>query len=229
MRTLSRPYELIRRLGPIGAVQRAAQRLLPGTSWAEEMVWFALDVTDPDRPRRGLDETFTVRRGSLDDMSLLQQLPSDPAVALMTPALVQQRLEAGAELWLTVEDDRLAFRCWIFRGWAPAPGAPHRRITLPDDVVLLEDSLASPDFRGRGVAPGTWSALGDAFMAEDGIRTIVTKIAKDNEVTQRSAQKVGFRPVATMRMSGPVWRMRLTITPADGPGGDAAWLSALER
>ncbi|WP_448642079.1 hypothetical protein [Geodermatophilus sp. URMC 63] len=225
MSTLSRTHELVRRLGPVGAAKRAALRLLPGTSWAEEMVWMALDVTDPDRPRRRLDETFVVRRGSLDDMWLLDQIPSDQAVAQMTPALVQERLAAGSELWLTVEDDRLAFRCWIFRGWAPAPGAPHHRVPLPDDVVLLEDSIASPEFRGRGVAPGTWSALGDAFAAEEGVRTIITKIAQDNEVTQRSIEKVGFRAVATMRMSGPVWRMRVAITPAEGPDGDrAAWL-----
>lgn len=230
MSMLSRSYELVRRLGPAGAAQRAALRLLPGTPWSEEMVWMALDVTAPDRPRRPLDETLTVRRGSLDDMWLLEQIPSDQAVAQMTPALVQERLDAGAELWLTVEGDRLGFRCWIFRGWAPYPGAPHRRMSLPDDVVLLEDSIASPDFRGRGLAPGTWSALGDVFAAEEGVRTIITKVAKDNEVTLRSLEKVGFQAAAQMRMSGPVWQMRLAITLADGPPGErVAWLRGLDH
>lgn len=230
MTTFSRANELVRRLGPVGAAQRAAQRLLPGTQWAERMVWLALDLSVTDRPRRALEETLTLRRGSVDDIWLLDQMPGDRAVARMTPSIVKQRLDDGAELWLTVEQDRLAFRCWIFRGWAPAPGAPHRRMALPDDVVLLEDSIASPDFRGRGVAPGTWSALGDVFGAEDGIGTIITKVAEDNVVTQRSLEKVGFRRAAAMQMSGPVWRMRRTVTLLDGSTDERmAWLRRIER
>jgi hypothetical protein len=69
---LLRFRDLVRRRGLVGSARRAAARLAPGTSWRDQYLWYALDVRDPDRPRRALDGELMLRRGSVADIPLLQ-------------------------------------------------------------------------------------------------------------------------------------------------------------
>ncbi len=50
-------------------------------------------------------------------------------------------------------------------------------LSLPEGTVCLEDSVTSPDYRGRGVAPAAWSQIA-AAAAEDGYATMVTKVRR---------------------------------------------------
>src|SRR5215213_1761277 len=90
---------LVRRHGVRGAARTVIERVSPVTKWSTEFVWYALDVTDAERPRRELKPGFELRRGSLADMPLLEQLPADPLVVALGPEVVKERLADGASLW----------------------------------------------------------------------------------------------------------------------------------
>lgn len=219
--------EVLARRGLRGTLQRARQRLLPGTSWHDDLVYYELDLTDPRRPRRELPPDLTFRRGTEADAGLLAQLPSDDNVTAMVPGVVHERLRRGALLWVVTDGERLAFSCWNFLGAGPLVGPRAGEHPLPDGVVMLEDSIASPHVRGRGVAPSAWTAVADHHAAA-GRRTIVTKVALDNVAVRRALEKVGFAAVAHVRRSGPVWRLRVEVRSADG-GRPDHWLTSLGR
>lgn len=225
---LTRLTETLRRRGPLGTLRMVAARVSPWSRWEAEFVWYALDLRAADRPRRFLADEFELRHGTIDDLGLLGQLPPDPEVITMTRSVVQERLDDGAQLWLVTEGDRTAFRCWIFREAVPLQGVPGRKLPVPPDMVVLEDSIASPDFRGRGVAPGAWSMIADALSDEPALSLMWTKVSVGNAPTRHGLEKVGFRALATMRMSGPAWRTRIVATPENG-AGDVGWLEAAER
>jgi RimJ/RimL family protein N-acetyltransferase len=218
--------EVIRRRGVRGGARRVYDRLSPTTRWHDEFIWYELDVQDPQRPRRVLDPEFALRRGEPADAALLAQLPTDLQVTSMTPEVVEARLAAGAWLWVVVDGDRLAFSCWNFLGAGPLTGAGADR-PIPPGVVMLEDSIASPHVRGRGVAPGAWTGVADAHAA-DGRTAMVTKVAADNVAVQKALEKAGFVRVAHMHRSGPIWRTRITITGTDGAPTDH-WLASLSH
>ncbi|MDQ4049034.1 MAG: GNAT family N-acetyltransferase [Actinomycetota bacterium] len=219
--------DLVRRRGLLGTARRAAARLAPGTSWSDEYLWYALEMRDPNRPRRALPDELTLRRGSAADIPLLEQLPSDREITSVSAEMVRRRLAEGATLWLVVENGRTAFSCWNFVGHAPLSGARGNRMVLPPEVVVLEDSISSPHYRGRGVAAAAWSSIADA-QAASGQATMVTKVHAENAAVRRALGKVGFCEVAQMHRSGPIWQMRTRVTLT--PGRDKhGWLSTLQR
>jgi len=136
-----------------GTANLVGERLSPTTDWRQDSVWYHLDLTDPERPRRPLEPPLELRQGHSVDVPLLEQFPVDTSVATMTRAVVEDRLAEGAILWLGRRGRQAAFRCWNFYATGPLPGGRRGRILLPPEVVMLEDSIANPEFRGRGVAP----------------------------------------------------------------------------
>jgi RimJ/RimL family protein N-acetyltransferase len=117
------------------------------------------------------------------------------------------------------EHGKPAFACTIFRERTPTIAARGGWLDLPADTVCLEDSGTSPDFRGRGVAPGAWTAIADA-LAERGFKTMLTKVAIDNEPSRRAVVKAGFGEAADMRLRrlGPF--RRVAMTPLGAPGAE---------
>jgi RimJ/RimL family protein N-acetyltransferase len=212
--------------GVRGVAQLALGKAQPVRAHSAAYVWYALDLRSEDRPRRELSGGLTLRAAGHDDVALLEQLPSDGAVTPIDSAGAHRRLDEGANLWLVTEDDRLAFACWTFPDSAPVWAARGTAVPLPHDVVCLEDSHSSPDFRGRGVAPAAWSAIADR-LAEEGNRTLVTKIGEGNAASRRAVEKVGFREVATMRMGQRGWTKRVKVQlPA---GSEHDWLASADR
>lgn len=195
----------IRRHGLIGALR-------VGPYLSESPIWFQLDLAG-DRPRRELPEGMTLRRGTAPDLDgmdpELLRVRIDEAHALLR--------RAGPQLWVVEEAGQIRFVCWLFHGGTPAATARDAWLELPDGVVCLEDSHASPAVRGRGVAPGAWCALADDLQAQ-GIDTMITKVGAENVASRRAVEKAGFREVLPMsvRRIGPVWRARAT-SPPDGP------------
>jgi RimJ/RimL family protein N-acetyltransferase len=206
----------------------AVARLRPARSFTAEYVWYRLDLRDPQRVRRELDPAMTLLRATVDNQALIDQIPHDPSVTSMTPDEVAERMAGGGELWLTVEDGRVAFACWTFHGRGPVHGARDEEGRFPTGVLYMEDSIASPDFRGRGIGPATWSALADAAAA-GGDRCIVTKVDVTNTSSRRAVEKVGFRDVARMAIRWRGWSTRLGIEvdAAADPAED--WLKEMER
>jgi GNAT superfamily N-acetyltransferase len=223
----TRAREVVARRGIKGTANLVGERLSPTTDWRQDSVWYHLDLTDPERPRRPLEPPLELRQGHSVDVPLLEQFPVDTSVATMTRAVVEDRLAEGAILWMVVEGDRAAFRCWNFYATGPLPGGRRGRILVPPEIVMLEDSIANPEFRGRGVAPGAWTEIAD-YNAEHGMTTMITKVGVENDASRRAVEKAGFRGVALMHQSGPVWRPRLEIEFTD-PDPQHEWLAALNR
>ena len=209
MSVISRAKGLARRYGVAGAVRLVLGRVLPGTRWSKEYVWYVRDLTER-RERRRLDPELGLRRGSIEDVGWLQELPADPSVVELSESLVAERLSDGAELWLATDGSRAAFCCWIFVDRAPLRGARDGVVRLPADAAVLEDSISSPAFRGRGVAPAAWDAIAET-LAASGRRRLVTKVGVENEASRRAVEKAGFVEAATLTISGPIWRPRVDV------------------
>lgn len=221
---LARAQRVVNRHGLGGTARLIAQKSRPRES---AQTWYRLDVRSDERPRRELDDTFVLRPGTPADVDLVAQLPRDASVAALTDEDVRSRIARGAELWLVTEGDRTAFACWIYRGWGPVPGANNDGADLPADTAMLEDSIASPDFRGRSVAPGAWTGIADQLKSE-GLSYMVTKVGVDNAASRRAVEKAGFREVGEMRSEASPLRRRVRVTVSD-PDPGHGWLLALER
>src|SRR5439155_6234627 len=132
-------------------------------------------------------------RGGPEDARRLLDLPT------VSPESARRRLQAGAELWLVLDDqDRTLFAAWLFEGATPVLAAPGGMLRLPAGVASLEDSVASPLARGQGIAPAAWARMADA-LAERGVPTMVTTVHARNAPTHRPVGKVGLTEYAAVR------------------------------
>jgi RimJ/RimL family protein N-acetyltransferase len=178
-RSVARLLRSIRRHGLRTALRRAEG--VGASYW-----WHRLDLDAIGS--RDLPQGIELRRAGVQDLPLYEQL-APPAVNVEK---APEWLAEGNDLWLAVEESRTAFGCWTYRRRMPMGEAAGGWLRLPSGVAFLEHSLASPDFRGRGVAPASWSLIARQ-MAAEGESTLMTKVGEENEVTQRSLAKIGFR------------------------------------
>lgn len=156
----------------------------------ERHIWYRLDLA-LDRPHPVLPPGFELGPASVGELELLRGLET---VGLQE---AQQRIAAGAELWLLRQAGEVAFACWIFRGRTPVLAARGGWLRLPNDTVCLEDSVTAVHYRGQGLAPAVWSRVADS-LAVQGFTALITKVAEDNQPSRRAVEKVGFEPVACM-------------------------------
>jgi L-amino acid N-acyltransferase YncA len=180
----------------------------------EEHVWYQLDVAG-ERPRRELPEEVRLLRAGHDQLAgaveMGQRLEE-----------VRARRAAGNDLWLAEDAGGPLFRCWIYRRRAPVLAAPGGWLEIPPETVVLEDSATTPRARGRGIAPGAWTAIADS-LRDEGLAHMITKVGVDNEASRKAVGKAGFREIGIMRMvkAGP--RKRTTVErPAPGLGAELA-------
>jgi len=199
---------LLRRDGVLGGARTAARRAAGLVALSEDHVWYLLEPAGA-RPRPQLASGLVLDRPGEPDMRLLAQLTS----TVVSREAHARRL-AGNDLWLVLEDGQALFGCWIFRGSTPTIAAPGGELALPADTVCLEDSLAAPAARGRGVAPAAYAAIADVVGGE-GSRWMITKIAAHNASARRAAEKAGFEAVAAMRLRRVGRRSRASLQPLD--------------
>jgi RimJ/RimL family protein N-acetyltransferase len=209
---LTRLRSAVREDGVAGVGRRVAER---GHSFVlrEEHIWYSLDLTG-GRPRRELPEGFELHLATQDEADDAAHLPNQPGIEE-----VRARIAGTADYYIVREHGKPAFACTIFRERTPTVAARGGWLDLPADTVCLEDSGTSPDFRGRGVAPGAWTAIADA-LAERGFKTMLTKVTVENEPSRKAVTKAGFREAADMRMRrlGPF--RRVMLTPLGAPGAE---------
>ena len=221
MGTLKR---VIRRHGAMGcmilAVVLLARHLFKILYQNELHIWYVVHTNACTR--LSLDNGLELQHASRQHMDLLDQLDVGRRKA-------EQFLADGNDLWIAHEGERAAFCCWIFRGRMPLAAAGSGWHELPPHTVCLEGSVASPHYRGRGVAPAVWSLIAQALNKE-GIRTIVTKVELDNTPCRRSVLKVGFREIAGMEYSHIGGMSNVQIVPvADVNGQDRETLRYLQK
>jgi ribosomal protein S18 acetylase RimI-like enzyme len=195
---------------------RGARRLF----MREEHIWFVLPL-DTDRPAASLPDGFRLERAAEADAEALARLPNQPNADAL-----RERIAGRADVYVVRYGDRAAFACSVFVDRTPVAAARGGWLALPPGTVCLEDSGASPEFRGRGVAPAAWSAIAGA-LGSDGVKRMLTKVAVDNEPSRRAVVKAGFIDAAVMRMRRIGPRTTVDVTPLGPPG--AEFVAALVR
>jgi RimJ/RimL family protein N-acetyltransferase len=169
----------------------------------EEHTWWQQDLDD--RPRFELGEGLRFVRATAAEAPAVVELGQDLDEAL-------GRLQEGNDLWLVFDGDQPLFACYTFRQSAPVMAATGGQLDLPEGAACLEDSFASPAARGRGIAPATWTLVGDALRAE-GFQALVTKIESSNKASNRAVEKVGYRPIAVMKHERVAMRRHTAVKP----------------
>jgi L-amino acid N-acyltransferase YncA len=176
----------------VGATARHSLKLARAQlHLVEEHVWYELDVAG-ERPRRELPpEVRLVKAGDdrLDGAVEMGQHLDE----------IRRRRAAGNDLWLAEDDGGPLFRCWIYRDRAPVLAAPGGWLAIPDAAVVLEDSATTPRARGRGIAPGAWTAIADS-LRDEGLAHMLTKVGVHNEPSRKAVVKSGFREIGVMRL-----------------------------
>jgi hypothetical protein len=220
---ITRVRHAIRRHGVVGILRASALWFLPSSPEVAKLKWYRLDLAR-ERPRRNLGHGLELRRGTAADAAGVAQLPGSRHVPAFTDFDVIERLKSGAELWIVTDSDRVAFACWVF----------HRKVRfhnavakLPRATVLLEDSVLSPDFRGRSIPPSAWSGVADALEAR-GFAVMMTKVDIANTEALWAFRKAGFREVAALEVERRAYRrhIRIRFTTDDQSN---RWLAAFEK
>lgn len=202
----------LRRHGPRGAAAHALRILRRRVRVHADYVWFELDLRLP-RPQLTLPDGFALRPATDRDLAEVGELRE----ATSAPAMRRLRA-AGHEPWIVDRGGRVAFICWTYRGRAPVPGVRGGWIELPAGLVCLEGSLTLPAFRGRGIAPGAWSAVADGLAGED-VHALVTRVEERNRASRAALGRTGFREVAAMTLDRNWGRSRVAVSFAgDGLG-----------
>lgn len=195
----------VHRDGLVGAGRRVLGEARSIAYLHEEHVWYSLELA-PERPRRSLPDELRITRERADVEP--PPLAGDEA---------HERLSNGAEIWVVRDEDQVAFVCWIFRERAPVFATPTGWLEIPSGAVVLEDSVTSPSFRGRGIAPAAWSAIADSLTVE-GLERMLTKVEVENTSSRRAVEKASFAEVAIMRLTRVGFRKRVEIEAFDPLG-----------
>jgi GNAT superfamily N-acetyltransferase len=207
----SRVRGAVSRHGWGGVAALAAAELRKRAYLSEHHVWYELDLT-AERPHPSLEAGLTLRQGDEAEVGRLGEVEIGEAIAW-------ERLRAGNDWWVVLDQGELLFNCWIFRGQTPVLAAPGGQLGLPPGCVCLEDSATAEAARGRGIAPAAWALIADQVLA-DGDTRMITKVAVENTPSRRAVNKAGFEEVAVMHFVRRGPSRRTSVEVLDSPRGE---------
>ena len=191
----------------------AAARVRRIISWSEAHYWYEMRFSGG--PDEGVPSPWRLEKARPDQLVLVEQLGRSELTAREFSA-------RGHDLWLALSDDGPpAFGCWIHRTEAPMLGAPGGWLVLPDGIVCLEDSVTGESARGRGIAPAAWRSIATK-LSDEGLKSMITKVAVDNAPANRAVTKSGFEQIAVMRLRRSLGRTTITVEPDPTPAVPAA-------
>jgi GNAT superfamily N-acetyltransferase len=200
----------VRRKGVRGVARIVTERARRTVFLRETYIWYELDLTS-ERPRRELPEgARLVSPQSEAELALFDRAANEE------PPPRPERAAAGGLPWVVIAGGEPAFACWTFLQRTPVSAMPGGWLELPEGVACLEDSVTSPDFRGKGIAPGAWTAAADE-VTERGKHAMITKVQEENIPSRRAVEKAGFREVALLDLVRVGPRLRLSVR-TDGQG-----------
>ena len=196
----------VREHGVKGVAKKAVDHARRHVRLHEEHVWYELKLAGATGRVRPLDEGLVLRRAYLTDEWLHDALGRDAEPTA-------EHLRSGDDLWFVMDGDTPAFSCYIERGESGLLAAPNGRLALPPATVCLEDSITSPDYRGRGLAPSAWTTLAAELEREGGLESMITKVAVENVPSRKAVIKAGFEEVALMTFDswGPRRRTHVEV------------------
>jgi RimJ/RimL family protein N-acetyltransferase len=217
--------DAVRRRGLVSCVKQALEQARHQASripyLRERHIWYRLDLPYAG-PITSLPAGMDLLHAGRDDLDLLRPL------ATIGRFEAECRIAAGTDLWIVRDQGKAACSFWIFWDQSPVLAASHGWMPLPEDVVCLEDSITSPDHRGRGLAPAGWARVAMG-LSRQGVSAVITKIEEQNIPSRRAVEKIGFREMAVMDMER-IWMMRHVAVDPRGDYGTAQYLrDRLER
>lgn len=172
----------------------------------ERHVWFDVPFAEDGTV---VPEGFELRRGTERD---LLAVAASGGIAISKG---REYLSRGAQLYVVMHGDELAFSTWIHTGAVPLNAARDGWLALPDGVVSFEDSIAAEGYRTTRVSRWSIDVITAAQKAA-GVSHIITRVAEDNRVARKWAKRMGSREFATMRQRrvGPL--RRVWVAPIEG-------------
>ncbi len=202
---MTRVREALNEHGVVGVARKVVERTRRHVRLHEEHVWYELRLEGAAQLVRPLDD-LELRRARVSDAALLGAFGRHPE-------LVAECIRSGHDLWFVMDGDTPAFTCFIQRGESQMLAARGGRLELPSATVCLEDSITSPDYRGRGLAPAAWTNLAAYLEQEPGLDSMITKVAVENVPSRKAVTKAGFVEIALMRHDrwGPRCRVEVEV------------------
>lgn len=168
--------------------------------WTDEtQTWFELQLR---RSCRGASEAKGPweRRSALSLLAgSTEHLPRIDGLGFVSQSVATRRLAEGVRWWLLVDEDQPVCSCWTFSRVMPMIGAPAGALILPPDVTFLDDVVTSQDRRGAGTGSLALKWVCQT-LADEGAERMLTRVTLGNKASERMMLKVGFRPVATVRI-----------------------------
>ena len=172
-------------------------------TWSElGLIGYGKELASPDEvARRPNGSGLHLIEGTTDHLSMVDLLPT------VSRPVAARRLEEGVRWWLLVDGDEPVFSCWTFSRFMRMIGAPGGGLILPPHVTFLEDSVTNPARRGCGAGPVALTQV-CRRLGEEGWAWILTKVKVGDRAPERMIAKIGFIPMATVRIwrKGPVRR-----------------------
>lgn len=188
MSGISAVSERLRHYGLRGSVNETIRVARKRVSLDYSHIWYELPLKG-DRPRKSLSSELTLIKASEDDLPLINELPT------LREEAARRRMRAGNDLWLVLKERQPVFACWILYSSVPTQVARNAGLELPPGIVCLEDSVASPTYRGKGTAAATWSEVADN-LEQSGATTMITLIEDGNKAVELALRKGGFKEIA---------------------------------
>lgn len=172
----------------------------------ETHVWFDVPFADDGDV---VPEGFELRRGTEKDLLAVA------AIGGVSVSKGREYLSRGAQLYVAMNGDKLAFCTWIHVGAVPLSAARDGWLKLPDGVVSFEDSIAAEEYRTTRVSRWSIDAI-TAAQKTAGVSHIITRVAQENTVARKWARRMGSTEFATMRQRriGPL--RRVWVAPIEG-------------
>jgi RimJ/RimL family protein N-acetyltransferase len=209
----------VRRYGARGTAQLLIAHVTALVYARKTHVWYALRL-DEELPLRELPEPLRLVEAEEQRLHLLDSLWAIDHDA------ARQRLRSGGTLWFVLDGDVAAFSCWTFVGRTPVVAARGGWLELPADTAALEETMTSPAYRGRSIAPAAWTAIAET-LRQRGLRRLVTAVDEENLPSRTAVGKIGFAEIGRMRSTRRGLRFRVRVELGDAAEG--AFLRALER
>jgi GNAT superfamily N-acetyltransferase len=196
----SRAWVALPRHGLKGFVRESVLHVRRRVRLQEEHVWYELRLTELP-PIAPLEEPL--RLVSVADEQFEQVIGQNVALA-------RRRAAAGHDQMMLLEGDSVLSSACIFRGSAEVLAAPRNQLRLPANAVCCEDAYTAREQRRRGRGSIGLLAI-IARLREQGVERMLIKVASGNRAARVAAVRIGFEPLARVRLDRVGFLKRVEI------------------
>ena len=166
--------------------------------------WYGLRMERLEGP---LPDGFTVTRVGPAGLGVVEQLGATRLEE------ARRRYDDGGCFWVACNGGSPASGFWVFEDRLPVFAARSGWLSLPRNVIALENALTAPGYRRLGVALAMLAIVARHY-AQQGCTDVLVKTEVDNVAVRTGMRKAGFSEIASMHLLkiGPWRRVRISPT-----------------